>query len=84
MKIVHILGVRHQFIKCALIHRATERLDGTCYTVDAVLIHTGRHYEYGMPQVFFEQLAISEPTMNLGMGPRPPHGQLTGQMLVRI
>ncbi len=46
-------------------------------------IHTGQHYDYGMSQVFFEEMGIPEPSVNLNIG-SGTHAQQTGQMMVGI
>ena len=44
-----------------------------------VLVHTGQHFDQNMSSIFFEELDIAEPNINLGiMG---THGQNTGQMI---
>jgi UDP-N-acetylglucosamine 2-epimerase len=48
-----------------------------------VLIHTGQHYDYGMSQVFFEELHLPEPGICLEVG-SAPHGVQTGEMLRRL
>ena len=75
MKIVAIVGARPQFIKAAPVSRAL-RETGHC----EILVHTGQHYDFGMSKVFFNELRISEPDTNLGVG-SGPHGWQTGQML---
>lgn len=47
------------------------------------LVHTGQHYDYGMSQVFFDELQIPQPDVNLGIG-SGTHGWQTGQMLMHI
>jgi UDP-N-acetylglucosamine 2-epimerase len=85
MKIVTILGARPQFIKAAPVSKAirdhNEKEEDPRIT--EVLMHTGQHYDHGMSQIFFDELDISEPDLNLGVG-SGPHGWQTGQMLVRI
>jgi UDP-N-acetylglucosamine 2-epimerase len=78
MKVVSIVGARPQFIKAAPV---TKALRASGY--QEILLHTGQHYDYGMSQVFFEELNIPEPEVNLGVG-SGLHGQQTGQMLMRI
>ncbi|MGD9035581.1 MAG: UDP-N-acetylglucosamine 2-epimerase (non-hydrolyzing) [Syntrophobacterales bacterium] len=85
MKIVTIVGARPQFIKAAPVSRAIrghnekDRDPG----ITEVLVHTGQHYDHGMSQIFFDELDISEPDLNLGVG-SGNHGWQTGQILVRI
>jgi UDP-N-acetylglucosamine 2-epimerase len=85
MKIVTIVGARPQFIKAAPVSKAirdhNEKEKGSRIT--EVLVHTGQHYDHGMSQIFFDELDISEPDLNLGVG-SGSHGWQTGQMLVRI
>jgi len=68
MKIVSIVGARPQFIKAAPVSRALREAGQQEF-----LIHTGQHYDYGMSRVFFEELGISEPDVNLEVG-SGPHG----------
>ena len=63
MKVVSILSARGQFIKAAPISKAL-REDGH----QEFLVHTVQHYDYGMPNIFFEELSISEPHANLPDG----------------
>jgi len=85
MKIVTIIGARPQFIKAAPVSRAirdhNEKEKGPRIT--EVLVHTGQHYDHGMSQIFFDELDISEPNLNLEVG-SGNHGWQTGQMLMRI
>ncbi|HEC35942.1 MAG TPA: UDP-N-acetylglucosamine 2-epimerase (non-hydrolyzing), partial [Anaerolineae bacterium] len=78
MKIASIVGARPQFIKAAPVSEALREAGHHEF-----LIHTGQHYDYGMSRVFFEELGIAEPDVNLGVG-SGPHGWQTGQMLMRI
>lgn len=78
MKIVTIVGARPQFIKAAPLSAALARAGHR-----ELLVHTGQHYDYGMSRVFFEEMGIPEPAVNLGIG-SASHGRQTGEMLTRI
>jgi UDP-GlcNAc3NAcA epimerase len=73
--IVTVVGARPQFIKAAVVSRALAALG-----LEERIIHTGQHYDYGMSQVFFDELSVPEPAANLGVG-SAPHGRQTGLML---
>lgn len=77
MKIVSIVGARPQFIKAAPVSRVLRQGH------HELLVHTGQHYDYGMSQIFFDELDIPEPDLNLGIG-SGPHGAQTGAMLEQI
>jgi UDP-N-acetylglucosamine 2-epimerase len=78
MKVATIIGARPQFIKAAPVSK-TLREAG----YEEFLIHTGQHYDHGMSQIFFEELNIPEPDVNLQVG-SGSHGQQTGLMLIRL
>jgi UDP-GlcNAc3NAcA epimerase len=79
MKIATIVGARPQFIKAAVVSRALRRREG----VKEIIIHTGQHYDDNMSTVFFEELEIPKPDINLGIG-GGTHGENTGRMIEAI
>ena len=85
MRIVTIVGARPQFIKAAALSRAirSHQKKGADVPVEKYLVHTGQHYDSKMSDVFFEELNIPRPSINLGIG-GGTHGKMTGQMLVSI
>ena len=47
------------------------------------LVHTGQHYDERMSQLFFSELSIPEPDLNLGVG-SGSHAQQTGEIMKRF
>lgn len=78
MKVVSIVGARPQFVKAAPISRAL-RAAGH----EEFLLHTGQHYDTNLSAVFFEELEIPPPNVNLGVG-SGHHGAQTAAMLAGI
>jgi UDP-N-acetylglucosamine 2-epimerase (non-hydrolysing) len=61
--VVHVAGARPNFPKAAPVIRALADRG-----VPQRLIHTGQHYDESMSEVFFRQLGLPEPDVNLGVG----------------
>lgn len=61
--LVHVVGARPNFVKAAPVIRALARA-----AVPQRVVHTGQHYDDALSGVFFEQLALPEPDLNLGVG----------------
>ncbi|MFN2399249.1 MAG: non-hydrolyzing UDP-N-acetylglucosamine 2-epimerase [Gemmatimonadaceae bacterium] len=78
MKVLTVVGARPQFIKAAPVSTALSNAGH-----DEILVHTGQHYDYEMSQVFFDELGIPVPAVNLGVG-SGSHAAQTGQMLVGV
>lgn len=76
MRIVTVLGARPQFIKASVVSQAIREAD----RVEETILHTGQHFDFNMSKVFFDELDIPHPAINLGIG-GGTHGQNTGRML---
>jgi len=62
MRIVSVVGNRPQFIKSAPLSLALRDAG-----IDEVVVHTGQHWDPGMSQVFFDELALPEPAVRLDL-----------------
>ena len=79
MKILHVVGARPNFMKAAPVMQAIGQYNG----ISQMLIHTGQHYDDNMSEVFFRQLGLPEPDVNLGVGSES-HAVQTAQIMMRI
>jgi UDP-N-acetylglucosamine 2-epimerase len=84
IRILSVVGARPQFVKLAPVERALQahaKADGAA--LRSLIVHTGQHYDYSLSRVFFEELSIPEPAVNLAIG-SGSHGEQTGRMLEQI
>jgi len=65
MKILCVVGARPNFIKIAPLLRALSRVNG----FETRLVHTGQHYDSRLSDIFFRQLRIQAPDLELEVGP---------------
>jgi UDP-N-acetylglucosamine 2-epimerase len=78
MKVFTVVGARPQFIKSAPVSKALVRAGHSEY-----LLHTGQHYDDQMSAIFFRELDLREPDLNLEVG-SGSHGAQTAEMLAGI
>jgi len=85
LNIVTVVGARPQFVKAAAVSRAIAAWNqaGQGPTIQERIVHTGQHYDENMSKVFFDELHIPRPAVNLEVG-SGGHGAQTGAMLERI
>ena len=79
MHILHVVGARPNFMKAAPVLQALARQEGIRQT----LVHTGQHYDFNMSDVFFQQLGMPAPDINLEVG-SGSHAQQTSQIIARF
>ncbi len=78
MHVLHVVGARPNFMKAAPVLRELARRG-----LRQTLVHTGQHYDAGMSDVFFQQLGIPAPDVNLEVG-SASHAQQTAQIISRF
>jgi len=61
---MNIVGARPNFMKVAPLIREMQR----CPDLSPLLVHTGQHYDDKLSRIFFSELGIPEPDINLGVG----------------
>jgi UDP-N-acetylglucosamine 2-epimerase len=85
VNVTTVVGARPQFIKAAAVSRAIADLNRAAGEprLRERIVHTGQHYDPGMSQVFFDEIKIPPPAVNLEVG-SGSHGHQTGQMLERL
>ena len=79
MHILHVVGARPNFMKAAPVLRALGNLAG----IKQTLVHTGQHYDANMSDVFFSQLEMPAPDVNLGVG-SGSHARQTADIMTRF
>lgn len=77
-RILTIVGARPQFIKAAPVSAALARAG-----LQEFLLHTGQHYDRSMSEIFFEELGLRPPDLNLEVG-SASHAEQTAAMLLGI
>jgi len=76
IRIICVCGARPNFMKIAPIMRAFERQG----QFEPLLVHTGQHYDENMSKLFFDELGIPKPDINLEVG-SGSHAVQTAQIM---
>lgn len=71
IRIVSVIGARPNFMKISPLVKALKKYEA----VDHTIIHTGQHYDGKMARVFFEELKLPRPDMDLAVAPGPQAAQ---------
>lgn len=79
MKVINICGARPNFMKIAPLMQAYR----THASIQPLLVHTGQHYDQKMSQLFFDELEIPRPDINLEVG-SGSHAQQTAAIMQRF
>jgi len=76
--VLHVTGARPNFPKAAPVIAALERRG-----LRQLLVHTGQHYDRNMSEIFFRDLGLPEPDLNLGIG-SGSHAVQTAAMMTAL
>lgn len=76
--VLHVVGARPNFMKVAPVVRALSDAG-----FHQTLVHTGQHYDQAMSDVFFHELEIPQPDVNLGVG-SGSHAQQTAAIMTGL
>src|SRR5437588_12319037 len=79
LKIINIVGARPNLPKIAPLIREMRRNP----EIDPILVHTGQHYDEKLSEIFFRQMGIPAPDINLEVG-SGSHAVQTAEVLKRI
>ena len=62
-KLLHVVGVRPNFMKVAPVMQALSSYEDVCQT----LVHTGQYHDRNMSEVFLRKLSLPAPEVNLAV-----------------
>src|SRR5437016_6236577 len=79
MKIFHVVGARPNFMKAAPVVAALAKNE----CCEQLIVHTGQHYDANMSGIFFRQLGLPEPDVNLEAG-SGSHAVQTAQIMMKF
>jgi UDP-N-acetylglucosamine 2-epimerase (non-hydrolysing) len=81
-RLLFVVGARPNFVKVAPLLAALAPAGGAP-RAEVRLVHTGQHYDEKMSRLFFDQLGLPRPDVNLEVG-SGTHGAQTGMILERL
>ena len=79
LRICAVVGARPNFMKVAPLAWVAEKRDD----LELKIVHTGQHYDRNMSDLFFKELGIPEPDLNLGVG-SGSHAVQTAEVMKRF
>jgi UDP-N-acetylglucosamine 2-epimerase (non-hydrolysing) len=86
MKLISVVGARPNFMKIAPIVDAIFRYNSLAANnkrIEHILVHTGQHYDSKMSKLFFDDLKIPKPDINLEVG-SASHAEQTAEIMKRF
>jgi len=79
-KIISVVGARPNFMKMAPVHK--ELLKYKAKIVHKI-VHTGQHYDKKLSDVFFKELDLPKPDIDLGVGSKS-HSEQTAEVMIKL
>jgi UDP-N-acetylglucosamine 2-epimerase (non-hydrolysing) len=79
LRIINIVGARPNLPKIAPLMREMQRHP----EIEPILVHTGQHYDEALSDIFFRQMGIPTPQVNLEVG-SGSHAAQTAEVLKRV
>ncbi len=79
LKVICVCGARPNFMKIAPLMKAFKKSG----SIETLLVHTGQHYDKKMSHLFFEELDIPQPDINLEVG-SGSHAVQTAEVMKRF
>jgi UDP-N-acetylglucosamine 2-epimerase (non-hydrolysing) len=79
IRVISVVGARPNFVKISSFMREMQKTGKFLN----LLVHTGQHYDRNMSQLFFKDLSIPRPNVNLGVK-GTSHAAQTGEIMKRF
>ena len=79
IKVIIVAGARPNFMKIAPLLEEMKKDPA----FETILVHTGQHYDKNMSKIFFDELNIPRPDINLEVG-SSSHADQTAQIMIKF
>ena len=77
-QLISVVGNRPQFIKMTPVNKVIKQRK-----LKHIILHTGQHYDYEMNGIFFKELGIENPDIQISLN-STLHGAMTAELLEKI
>lgn len=77
-RVLTVIGARPQFVKASVVSYALKEAG-----IAEDIINTGQHYDDDMSTVFWDELGIPQPSINLAVGSKS-HANQTAEIMVKL
>lgn len=81
MKIILVAGARPNFMKVAPLVEALKAARNNHQGLEFKMVHTGQHYDEQMSKIFFDDLGLPRPDIDLEIG-SGSHAEQTGKIML--